>query len=190
MNLHSLSLIVNSLLLGSSTHRHTRWLRSSLWGLQLFLAAASYFCDTFSGVLMLARHLTANRLTNCCQETVMDGWTVTEVAEGGGDGVRKDEGRCCYGGGGVHPDPMAASPLRWMKAPWPSVVAVTNLLRFSARLEARGRLPPPPPPTPPDHQLSLNTQCFHLCPPDSVVWIDHSRGYEYFFITLNTRRVY
>lgn len=31
-----------------------------------------------------------------------------------------------------HPDPMAALLLRWMKAPRPAVVAVTNLLRFSA----------------------------------------------------------
>lgn len=59
-------------------------------------------------------------------------------------------------GGASYSDPMAASVLRWMKAPSPAVVAVTNLLRFSTRLEARGRLPYPPTPLP-DHQLPLIT---------------------------------
>lgn len=76
----------------------------------------------------------------------MDGWTVTR-GEGGGrrqeEGVRGGGedgwGKMLLWGGVSYPRPMAAPLLRWMKAPRPAVVAVTNLLRFSARLEARGR---------------------------------------------------
>lgn len=77
---------------------------------------------------MLERHLTAKQSDDPaapprCQETVMDGWTVR-----GGARVREDVVRRSV----PHPDPMAALLLRWMKAPRPAVVAVTNLLRFSA----------------------------------------------------------
>lgn len=60
---------------------------------------------------------------------------------GGGEnvmGVRGVEGWGLMGRGWE----AALVPLRWMKAPRPAVVAVTNLLRFSAQLEARGRGPP------------------------------------------------
>lgn len=52
---------------------------------------------------------------------------------------------------------MAAPLLRWMKAPRPAVVAVTNLLRFSARLEARGRGP----------LLLIHLLLLRFCSPDS-----------------------
>lgn len=87
----------------------------------------------------------------------MDGWTVTQGGRGeermrssGEEGWRK----MLLWVGFSYPDPMAAPLLRWMKAPRPAVVAVTNLLRFSARLEARGRGSSPRPTSlPPDHQL-------------------------------------
>lgn len=71
-----------------NTHRF----RSALLGLQQFLAAAWCLCDTFSGVLMLESRLTAKQAVEPsapprCQETVMDGWTVTQG--GGGVGVRR-----------------------------------------------------------------------------------------------------
>lgn len=97
----------------------------------------------------------------------MDGWTVTQGEErkGAGAAAKRGEGMCCYGG-------AAAAPLpRWMKAPRPAVIAVTNLLRFSARLEARGRgslfSPDPrrPPAAPP-----RRSQPLHLSP-DSDIFI-------------------
>lgn len=66
------------------------------------------------------------------------------------------------GGGDSYPDPMAAPPLRWMKAPRPAVVTVTNLLRFSARLEARGRGPRLTIKFPPPLPQHLNTRLLRL----------------------------
>lgn len=94
----------------------------------------------------------------------MVGWGLEEdrrgegVQEQWGRRVREDvvmrEGWVEVEGGVSYPDPMAAPLWRWMKAPRPAVVAVTNLLRFSARLEARGRGHPPPQ-SDHDHQLPL-----------------------------------
>lgn len=98
----------------------------------------------------------------------------------------KGEGRCCYGGVS-YPDPMVAPLPRWMKAPRPAVVAVTNLLRFSARLEARGRGSPPHPAQSPPHpptrpstspHLSLNT---HSCSLSAPLTLSSSAGKTFNF---------
>lgn len=129
----------------------------TLPGLQQFLAAALCLCDTFSVVLMLERHLTAKRADEPSAPFSLpgnsNGWLDSDwMWERRGE---KGEEQCwgrvrenVVSESVSYPDPMAASLLCWMKASRPDVVAVTNLLRFSAWLEARGRGPTPPQPHP------------------------------------------
>lgn len=140
-------------------------------GLQQFLAAARCLCDTFSGVLMLLSRLTAEQAAEASPlPGDGNGWLDGDSRGGGGrrqeEGVRgggeDGRGKMLLWGGVSYPRPMAAPLLRWMKAPRPAVVAVTNLLRFSARLEARGRGSPS---RPHQHHQHHPTTSFPSCLP-------------------------
>ena len=122
------------------THTHTQIQVPSLGGPAAVLSGCSVFMwHLFRGAN--AAEPFNSQTGRRGQETVMDGWTVTREEPGGGAGGGGEDGwgKMLLWGGVSYPRPMAAPLLRWMKAPRPAVVAVTNLLRFSARLEARGR---------------------------------------------------
>lgn len=92
-----------------------------------------------SGVLMLQGRQAAKRAVERFPPPgISNGWL--DIVSGGGRRglraatVKEGEVRYCYErvGAFLTEIPAAASPWRWMKAPRPAVIAVTNLLRFSA----------------------------------------------------------